>query len=460
MNVAAARQPAGTADPSPQGGDSRLEILLHFEEAARDAENAQALAFLAVNEIRRLVPARQAFWLVPRGLLGKLGALRITHASAVSEVDHNAPLVRTLEAAAAATITETGGPVPLDLGAINLDGSRYAFRHALIVPLTAHGRPPAAWLLLAAEQPWQQGDIVVATRIGGTLGHALTLFRRVARSRTVRRLNRFTLILATALVAELAVFVPVPLTVLAPVEVAGRDAFAVTAPLDGVVRRIVVEPNAPVEAGELLAEMVDTGLRGDFDIAERAADIAEARLRRARQGAFQSAEMRHELAIAVAEYEAQTARRDLAAARLERTRILAPASGLAIFNRKEDWTGRPVSTGEWIMQIADPARVELHIDLALGDTAALAGDGELRVFLDDAPLDPLDARITASGYLVEQTAAQGLAYPVRAELSANTDGDPPRIGTRGTAQIFGPRVSLGYFLFRRPLAIIRQKLGL
>ena len=36
---------------------------------------------------------------------------------------------------------------------------------------------------------------------------------------------------------------------------------------------------------------------------------------------------------------------------------------------------------------------------------------------------------------------------------------PPRIGLKGTAKVFGERVSLFYYLLRRPLAAARQFVG-
>jgi hypothetical protein len=35
----------------------------------------------------------------------------------------------------------------------------------------------------------------------------------------------------------------------------------------------------------------------------------------------------------------------------------------------------------------------------------------------------------------------------------------PRIGLRGTAKIYAGRVTLGYYLLRKPLAFVRRSLG-
>ena len=58
----------------------------------------------------------------------------------------------------------------------------------------------------------------------------------------------------------------------------------------------------------------------------------------------------------------------------------------------------------------------------------------------------------------EQDAANELSFAVSARLENETEYTP-RIGSRGTAQIYGENVSLGFYLFRRPLAAVRQWMG-
>ncbi len=450
-----------TGQPQPPPPvESRFETLLQFEADMRAVPDASALSFLAVNQIRRLVTARQAFLLTAGNRLSRPNP-SVTHCSAVSTIDRNAPLIGAIEARARKVIADTNpqAPVSVALSGIDLDASLYAFTHGLLMPLARPGAAPTHWMLLAAERPWTEGEETVAARLAAALGHAFAVFGTSKRRSLGAMLFRRPVMLALVFGSLAALAIPVPLSVLAPVEIVAREAFMVTAPLNGVIAGIHVEPNSKVRAGDLLFDFVDTGIRGEYEVAARAAEVAAARLWRARQGAFASPELRGELAIAEAEVAAETARRDLAAEQLGRAAVHAPKDGIVIFNRKDDWTGKPVSTGEWIMQIADPAKVEAKIDLAVGDTAALDGGGSARIFLDGDPLNPLAAAIVSSGYLAEVTATQGLAYPVVATLRSAAQV-PPRIGARGTAQVSGRTVSLGYYLFRKPIAVIRQRIGL
>jgi len=51
-----------------------------------------------------------------------------------------------------------------------------------------------------------------------------------------------------------------------------------------------------------------------------------------------------------------------------------------------------------------------------------------------------------------------LAHRLLAEIA--TEQDLPRLGARGTARLEGNRVPFIYWMFRRPMATIRQFIGL
>ena len=45
-------------------------------------------------------------------------------------------------------------------------------------------------------------------------------------------------------------------------------------------------------------------------------------------------------------------------------------------------------------------------------------------------------------------------------VGVSYEGDePPRIGLRGTAKLYGSRVTLFYYLFRKPITFVRQLVG-
>jgi len=107
---------------------------------------------------------------------------------------------------------------------------------------------------------------------------------------------------------------------------------------------------------------------------------------------------KREIAIARAEASLAVARQDYAQDRLSETTLSAPHKGLAIYSDPTDWAGRPVTTGETIIQIADPARVLLRIDAPLSSGETLRSGARLKVFLDSDPLNPIEATLTTASY--------------------------------------------------------------
>ena len=83
----------------------------------------------------------------------------------------------------------------------------------------------------------------------------------------------------------------------------------------------------------------------------------------------------------------------------------------------------------------------------------------MRLFLDASPLDARSAAITYASHEARRTPDNVMAYRITAELDPAVK-NLPRIGARGTAQLFGEETTLFFFLFRRPISALRQYVGL
>ena len=228
--------------------------------------------------------------------------------------------------------------------------------------------------------------------------------------------------------------------------------------MNGVVEEILVQRNQQVEAGTAVMRMVDIELKNDLDVAKRAYRIAEAELLRARQSAFSSNEDKAQLAELIAQAELRRIEVGFAEKQVKRAIVRAPTVGLAIIDDPRKWQGRPVSTGEQIFKIARPEYVEIAINLPVADAVTLNSGNRVDVFLDINPLHRYEAEIKRVPYQSTLTDAGVLAYSVRAKLAASEE--IPRIGLRGSGKLYGPRTSLFYFVFRRPITAIRQMIGI
>lgn len=451
--------------PVVAGGDHHagLLALLQLEAAAREADSTEVLQFLFVNETQKLTQSRQIF------ILNSVGQdLQLVAVSGLPAVDRTAPLVRCIEGIVGVLRQQTS----LD-DAQQFDFATYAdqvdrsfriypFRALLWLPVLSRDRKLIGGMLLARESRWADQQIVIGKRLADTYAHALALLLSESLNKPRFNLRSFLnrkAIIASSVVAFLVLAFPVSMTTLAPFEIVAREPFVVAAPIDGAIRNILVDASAEVSAGQPLVQLADTVLRNRLDVAEREAHVADSRVKKSTQLAFEDARGRQELGLAVAELALKTTERDFARDMFEQATIKASRSGVAIFSDKQALNGKPVTVGERIMLIADPKQVEVAIDVSVSDAIALELGARVKIFPDSDPLNAREAQIVAADYLARARPGSALAFRVTAKLS-NTEHGLPRLGTRGTAQLYGSTVALGFYLFRRPLSALRQWIGL
>ncbi len=429
-------------------GSAKLIKLIKLEGDIRQQPTALALAFHAVNDARDLAGFRQGWFF----RMNRRNRLVLQAVSDVPTVDLNAPLVLAVTRQAN-TIDITNGTQPVALAALQ-DG-RYPHANGLLLPLKDSKGQVFAAILMARDESWPEPERNIAARLAETYGHALRAVTppSLLRAPAVPRWALFAVPLAIAALA----FVPVPMTALAPFEVVADKPAIIAAPSDGAIASLAADPNSIVKAGDLLFTLDDTRQKAEAQIAAQKVQVAESRLATARNGAFQDEALKRSLATAATELELARAEHAYAESVLARVQVRAEKSGLLIYSSRSEWMGKPVRTGEKVMEIADPLRVAYRLELAVHDSIVLADGATVRVFLDADPLHPRHARLVEAGYHAREMPGGALAYV----MTALPMGEAPavRIGLRGTAQVSGARVALGFYLLRRPIAALRQYFG-
>ena len=427
--------------------------FLDVERQARAAATSEELAYCIVNDSQPLFGFRHAA-LIING--------RVRAVTGVTQPAPHAPFVAFIERACTqlqaadkdrfkqCSVIEA---TQLDEQSRS-DWQTLSAPEALWLPLNDRQGKPFGAVWLAREQPWHKADRVLAEQLGDAFSHAwLALEPQTARWRPRRTSWK---IVVPLLLILACLFIPVRQSVLAPAEVVPYQGRVVAAPLDGVIQSFVVQPNQSVHQGDVLVRFDDTTLKAQADVAERALNVAEAEYRASSQRAFQDADSKARLDFLAAQVAQKRAERDYATALLGRAEIRADRDGIAVFADANRWAGKPVRTGERLMELADPMLATLRIELDVGDAIQLQQNAPITLFLDSDPLTPHAAQLERIAYESEQTPAGNLAY----RLDGRLINAPPRIGLRGTAKLSGEYVPLAVYLFRRPLAMIRQAIGL
>jgi hypothetical protein len=455
MNATAPRP----AIPQSTAAIGKLATLVHLERRARAAGSIAELGFVIVNETHGLLPFRQAMLLANRHGGGETLKL-----SAVAAPDPNAPfacwirdVLRHLSRTSDGKVRNvTAAELPDKLAR---DWSSWLPEILVVVPLR-HGDLELGILALGCSVPAGEADTRILTMAADAYAHAWDALIRGGTLNAGKLRPTWRRMIAAAAIASAALLglIPVPSAVLAPAEVIPVRPAIVRSALDGVIESIAVQPNHEVAEGQVLVRLDPRRLHSQLQAARMAAAAADAELRQARQTAVTDLRARAQIPALQGRADQQVAEVRFLESQEERLTLRAPRAGIAVFDNVHDWIGRPVGIGERIMQIADPTNVELEIRLPFSDAIEFAEDAEVLFFRNVDPDRPTAARLSFIGYRAVPGPDGIVAYRLKARFDPSDA--PLRIGLKGTAKIYGPSVSLGYYIFRRPLAAARVALGL
>ncbi len=460
------------ADPSSAPSASPLFALLDLARRARQAGSVSELRFLLVNDSHALASYRQAaLWWSDQGVQALSG---------VVQIEANAPYAQWLDRVCEHCARSHTGPQAIaasDLPSeLAQQWSDWLPVNALWLPLngstpsSSNGTGLSGGLLLARDLPWTAQETGLLMEWLGTWQHAWCALAKPSTGtwrgwfRKCRQWlgpqadqpwwKQSRLRWAAAVLALLAL--PVRLTVLAPGELVPANPMVVRAPLDGVVEVFHVQPNQLVQKDQPLFGFDEALIQSRLDVATQTLATAETEYRQTSQQALVDAKFRSQLATLTGKIEEKRAEVDYLTEQLNRSRVLSPQNGVALFDDPSEWIGRPVAVGERIMRIADPADTEIEAWLPLSDAIALEPGAQVTLYLNASPLAPVSAQVRYQAHDAVQRPDGGYAYRVRARLEGPTNH---RVGLKGTAKLHGGWVPLIYWMLRRPLASVRTALG-
>lgn len=443
---------------------------LYLTQRAFEAPTMAALGFTAVNETLALAHYRQAAFFT-RPANGLHGKLKLTTASGLVSVAEDSPYAIWLSRFAQHLAQEVAG-LPGKLPAARrfdlesapndyLEGwQEWLPEHLFAAPLLDQVGTLVGLMLYAREEPWADEEILALGRAHQAYGYCVSSLAQKPKRLSQSLLSVFHGKKAKwalgAVVA--ALFIPVRLSALAPAEVIALSSVAVASPQEGVVSAFFVPPNATVKAGDRLFALDDSTLASRREVARRGVTVAKADLLVAQQRAFDDVKSKAEVASATGRVGEKEAELALVENSLDRVVVKAERDGIAVYGDPNDWLGKPVQTGERVMQLADPRDTGVMVWLPVADALTLEPGAPMRLFLHTKPLDPLPATLLQTSYQAVLSPEGVSTYRLRGKFEEGTNA--ARIGLRGTARVSGDWAILGYYLFRRPIAAVREWTGL
>lgn len=435
-----------------------LSLVLQISKRVRNAATLEETAFIAVNESKQLISYRQsALWLEKKGVIAVSG---------LPSVETNTPYINWLTGAfrswhdmsSPKPVSPSDDPASLPSDLTEAWGEWLPL-HVLLCPLKDADGNPIGTLLFARETEWEDHELPLADELASIYSHGLRAFlpRITLRERASALVGTAPRKILLAVLACAFFLLPVRLSVLAPAEVAPKEPFLVRSPLDGVIDKFHVRPNEKVAEGQLLFELDKTNLRARLGVARKTFEVASEEYRQSSQLALSDDRGKLELMPRRGRMEEKAEELSYSQKMFKRVEVTAPRAGVAVFTDPNDWVGKAVFIGEKVLQLADPSKVEILIRVPVSDAIELGTGSEVILYLTTQPQHPYSGTLRYASYRAEPMPSGLVAYVLKADFAQGTE--LPRIGLSGTARIYGKRVSLGYSIFRRPLAALRQHLG-
>lgn len=257
----------------------------------------------------------------------------------------------------------------------------------------------------------------------------------------------------------LLMIIRVPLRVVAPCEVVPKNPFVITAPIDGIIKEVVVKPSQVVKKGEILFEYNKKAPEQELRVAEKQVDVMQSEVNRAMTQGLTEKESLEQLAILKFKLEKEKLNLEFARYQNGLLDVKAPDAGIVIMDAPDDWRGRAVKTGEKVMTISDPSDTKVRIWIPESDNVVLDPEKEIKVILNT---NPTKTYIAKQIYIANESKLSDLQVPSFIGEANWEEAPPPevKLGLKGTAILYGDSVSLFYYIIRKPWGTLRSLLGL
>ena len=319
-------------------------------------------------------------------------------------------------------------------------------RSAVIVAVEAQypDRLMAIVTLVAAIRPRRRSIIPAALVATGAA--QLPWPAHWAASRRATATRRLIMALPVALL-----LVPVPTTVDAAATIEPLNQRIVTAPFDGRIATVAVQPGDAVRADRTVLLRLDARAAES----ERADVVASLQAALAQAGEAQVDGRSDDERIARLHAAQFAARADLLALQIASATIVAPIDGIVAGDDLRRRTGGPVSRGETLMTVAAPGNYRAEVRVPDRDIGPVQVGDRMAMALKAQPLARPHGTVTRI-YPVAEIEDGDNIFRVIARLDPKTPDLLP--GMEGKASIHTGWTVLGWWVLRSPVRWLRLKL--
>lgn len=443
-----------------------LNLIRWLEHKARTSDNQNILSFNIVNNTKKIVPYNQAI------VWTKIdNSFEVKSAAATTVINRNSPFILCLEKYvlpyAFKKASKEKNLLHIDEIKSGLEDYKVQLTNYLYyIPFINKNGQVKAGLLFLNNEKWSKDSLSLLDTLSETYAYSwymLSKKEKPSHKTVISYLRNKKIYILVAVI--IVMLIPISQSVLAPAEVAPFKPTLISSSINGVIKEIFVEPNEEVKKGQKLFALDTITLKNKFEQAEKEYLITEERYRKAYQHVYDTdlnrkltSESREQLLIL--KHDILKAKENLRYSKeiLDRSTVIAEKDGIVVFSNPKEWIGRPIKIGDRVMLLANLNEKQLDIELPVDNLIDLDVDAKVNFYSSVNPLSPVRAKMHFISKKATVSEKDALSYYSVAYFDEKQN--LPRMGVRGTAKIYGKKVTLFYYLFRRPIYFLRRTLGI
>ena len=274
------------------------------------------------------------------------------------------------------------------------------------------------------------------------------MLQRSKRFTELRRGRQLAWAVGVAGIVAALLFVPMPLrvggnTLLAPVRTV-----SVSAAVPGRVASVELDEGQRVTGGQVVARLDDREYRQQLGESRARAEVADRRVRQ-----LEASNNPRAAAVERAQLDRLRAEVALAEANLAETLLRAPEDGFLLTARVRELAGRRLEAGQVFCSLAALSPLEAEVSVPESEIRTVEPGQKAELKLNAYPDRVFYGEVTAVRPAAEER--DGATVVIAHVLLENPEL-LLRPGMRGRGRIKAGKISLGHFLFRRPVRWILQ----
>lgn len=443
---------------------TEISKLLQIEHDCKSCESDRSLFYIIVNQTREIIDYEQAV-LLSYELSSKLKVIALSDMASIDSTSLYASFVEDLANHLIKNNPNVDSPFEIDIKthlsiSLSEDLKEYSPPNIMWVPLkiSKNNVKIEYHLVLFRIDGWQNQDKEVLAYLASSYKYFLFAMRKCSFSSKLSSFNfkkSYWMVVFAIIVAFM--FYPVQMNVVAPFEIEALKPYVVTSPIEGVVNEILIEPNQEIKANTLIVKFEDIDFKNNYEISRQKLEEAKAELYSTKQASFFEREKLSQIPTLQKNILLKQSELNFYKNQLSKTKIYAQKQGIAIIDNPLSFKGKPLNTGEKIMMIADKNEIQAKIMVPVSDAIFLQKDANVTLTFDNKVLEEWSGKVLNISYNPQLTPEKILSYKVIANIkNAEQSASTPQIGLRGTAKIYSKKVTLFYYLFRKPLTHLKQ----